>query len=503
MTVSTTIASKTYDGDGSTVIFPTVFAFFAEADIEVIERNVASGLETVKTLTSDYTVTGGNGAPGNVTALVAPPATVSWTIRRVLSETQETDLPVAGSLPSTSVESIGDRNVMMIQQHSEVLSRSLSFPKTDSSAISTELPSSVERAGKFMGFDDSGNVVATAGTTSVELGFQDGSAASPSITFANESDKGFYNAEAGAIGVALAGVQQALFTGSGLKLKDGTAGLPPLAFIDDLDTGMSRPMADTLGISAKGKLSLVVASGGAAAVNYAQVVNSITGTAIALQAQGSDVNIGIKIQPKGTGQIEGPDGTSGRPGYSFDSDVDTGLSRPATDTLALSTGGAERARLDSNGRFGVNETSPEGTVHVGTGPQWSAQNFGASLVIDGVRNNAIAFLNSAIGGNPWAIANSTIDALEFAKMPSLGDTTTNRKQVLVLFEDGDVRIGEGGGIATNATDGFLILPVMSGDATGTPTNGGSQDAVMAYDKTNNELKIFVNGGWRTVSTAVQ
>ena len=77
MTVSTTIATKTYDGDGSTVTFPTVFAFFAETDIEVIERIASTGIETLKTLSTDYTVTGGSGAPGSVDALVAPPATVS------------------------------------------------------------------------------------------------------------------------------------------------------------------------------------------------------------------------------------------------------------------------------------------------------------------------------------------------------------------------------------------------------------------------------------------
>ena len=304
MTVSTTIASKTYDGDGSTVIFPTVFAFFAEADIEVIERVVASGLETVKTLTTDYTVTGGNGAPGNVNALAAPPATVSWTIRRVLSETQETDLPVAGSLPSTSVESIGDRNVMMIQQHSEEFERTLTFPKTDSASLSTELPSSVARANKFLGFNSSGAVIATAGTTTIETGFGSGTAAAPSLTF-----------------------------------------------VDDGDTGVYRSAVNEIGFAAEGNLNLAVGSGGAATVNYAQIVGSITGAAVALQAQGSDTNVGVRLQPKGAGQVEGPDGTAALPGYTFNADLDTGMSRPAADTLAFSTGGTVRARIDSSGRL--------------------------------------------------------------------------------------------------------------------------------------------------------
>ena len=130
MTVSTTNASKTYDGDNSTTAFPTTFAFNTSDDIEVIERIKATGVETTKTLTTDYTVAGGGGAgsepaTGTVNAVTAPADTVSWTIRRVVAETQTTDLPTAGAFPSSGVETVLDRLVMMIQQHSEEIGRAL------------------------------------------------------------------------------------------------------------------------------------------------------------------------------------------------------------------------------------------------------------------------------------------------------------------------------------------------------------------------------------------
>ena len=47
MTVSTTTTKAIYNGDGSTTAFPTTFEFFDAADIEVIERVIATGAETI------------------------------------------------------------------------------------------------------------------------------------------------------------------------------------------------------------------------------------------------------------------------------------------------------------------------------------------------------------------------------------------------------------------------------------------------------------------------
>ena len=65
MTISTTMSRITYAGDGSTVSFAVPFIFFGADEIDVIERSLANGSETQKTLSSDYTVSGGNGAGGS------------------------------------------------------------------------------------------------------------------------------------------------------------------------------------------------------------------------------------------------------------------------------------------------------------------------------------------------------------------------------------------------------------------------------------------------------
>ena len=53
------------------------------------------------------------------------------------------------------------------------------------------------------------------------------------------------------------------------------------------------------------------------------------------------------------GQVKGGNGTAALPSYSFSSDVNTGMFRPAADTLGFSTNGAEDMRLTSGGDLHV------------------------------------------------------------------------------------------------------------------------------------------------------
>lgn len=66
-----------------------------------------------------------------------------------------------------------------------------------------------------------------------------------------------------------------------------------------------------------------------------------------------------------TGQFLADDSTStASPPISFDGDTNTGIARPAADTLAGVTGGTERWRTDSSGNTGFGTTSPGDKVEV-------------------------------------------------------------------------------------------------------------------------------------------
>ena len=164
MTVSSTVTRVIYSGNGVTTAFATTFPFFAASEIEVIERVIATGVETVKTLTTHYTVAGGNGSTGTVTAVVAPASTVQWVLRRVTAKTQEIDYTPNDPFPAETHEQGLDRLKMNVQELAEENERSLKFPKSDSAALTGILPNSVDRASKYLAFDASGNATATAGT---------------------------------------------------------------------------------------------------------------------------------------------------------------------------------------------------------------------------------------------------------------------------------------------------------------------------------------------------
>lgn len=164
MTISTTTTKISYTGDATTTAFPVPFVFFGDDEIIVVERTIATGSEVTKTLTTHYTVTGGDGATGTVTAVTAPAATVEWHIRRRTARTQLVDYTPNDPFPAETHEQALDRLTAIGQEVGEVADRALVVPVTDPTDLSLELPSSVDRAGKFLIFTGDGSPSVAAGT---------------------------------------------------------------------------------------------------------------------------------------------------------------------------------------------------------------------------------------------------------------------------------------------------------------------------------------------------
>lgn len=172
MTISTTTNRVAYTGNGATVDFSFPYAFFAQADLVVVETIIATGVQTVKTITTHYTISGSVDALGHyssggtVTAVTAPATTVTWTIYRDPTATQTTDLVENDPMPAESLEAALDYQTMLNQRTRDIAARSLQQPEGDSATID-RLPAKVDRASKYLAFDADGDPVATAGTTSV------------------------------------------------------------------------------------------------------------------------------------------------------------------------------------------------------------------------------------------------------------------------------------------------------------------------------------------------
>lgn len=141
MTVSASYAPLEYPGDGSTVAFPVTWPFGEASDLLVTA--VSADAETVKSLTTHYTVTQ-TASGGTVTALTAPASGVTWRIERATPKTQPDQLRNGGAYSGVTVEAMHDRTVRQVQELAEVSDRSLRIPVAD--AFDAELPSPVAGA---------------------------------------------------------------------------------------------------------------------------------------------------------------------------------------------------------------------------------------------------------------------------------------------------------------------------------------------------------------------
>ena len=163
MTISSTTVKNSYSGNGTLTTFNYTFKIFADSDLQVIIRS-STGTETVKTLTTHYTVTGAGNANGGTIVFTSgniPTATETVVIRRAVPQTQAIDYIANDPFPAESHEEGLDRSMMSIQQLQEEVDRSLKISRTNTMTTTEFTVGSSDRAGKVLGFDSSGELAVT------------------------------------------------------------------------------------------------------------------------------------------------------------------------------------------------------------------------------------------------------------------------------------------------------------------------------------------------------
>lgn len=119
MTVATSYAPIRYNGNDATTAFPVTWPFF---DGTLIVTLIDSdGVETVQTLTTHYTVTGGtdaNGLPatGTVTMVTAPATGKELVLTRSTPKTQASVFGTATAFPAKTVEASFDKALLITQE---------------------------------------------------------------------------------------------------------------------------------------------------------------------------------------------------------------------------------------------------------------------------------------------------------------------------------------------------------------------------------------------------
>ena len=163
MTISSTTVKNSYSGNGSTTAFAYTFKIFANTDLQVIIRS-STGTETVKTLTTHYTVSGvGDASGGNVTFTSGntPASGETVVIRRAVPQTQAIDYIANDPFPAESHEEGLDRATMTTQQVQEELDRSLKLSRTNTMTSTEFTVGASDRANKVLAFDSSGEISVT------------------------------------------------------------------------------------------------------------------------------------------------------------------------------------------------------------------------------------------------------------------------------------------------------------------------------------------------------
>lgn len=157
MTVSSQVSRADYNGNGVTTLFSVPFYFVDPTHLTVLSTVIATGVSTVLTLATNYTVSGtGVSTGGSITMLSAPAGIVRITILRNVPYLQNTHYVPNDPFPATSHEAALDLLTMEAQQINEILSRTVTFPSSDPTGIGATIPNAVARAGKVFAFDSNG-----------------------------------------------------------------------------------------------------------------------------------------------------------------------------------------------------------------------------------------------------------------------------------------------------------------------------------------------------------
>ena len=160
MTVSSLTTKNSYSGNGSTTTFAYGFKIFTSAEIKVFIRS-AAGTETLKSLTTHYTLTNvGNASGGNVVfeSDSVPAATETVVLIRDTALTQTLDLVENDPFLSGSFENSLDKVTHQMIELQEEVDRSFKVSQTTSITSDQITDSAATRASKTLGFDSDGNL---------------------------------------------------------------------------------------------------------------------------------------------------------------------------------------------------------------------------------------------------------------------------------------------------------------------------------------------------------
>lgn len=169
MSLNSSITRSQYTGTNLISVYAYAFKIFTDSDLRVVVRNISTGVETVLTKTTDYTVSGvGVTGGGNVTLVNASQAWLTGgflssaykiAIIRMRSIVQSADIKNQGDFYPETHETAFDKATMIDQQQQDQIDRSVKFPDSfDISSFDPNIPTTiVGLANRVIGTNDDGD----------------------------------------------------------------------------------------------------------------------------------------------------------------------------------------------------------------------------------------------------------------------------------------------------------------------------------------------------------
>lgn len=154
--VNATNAKVQYTGDGTTTVFAFPFKVLESGHL-VVTTQFPGASPSVKTITTDYTVSGvGNSGGGTVTFVTAPVDNAVVTIHRATTRSQGAAYSADTVVNLQTLEASVDKLTLHVQELDRDVERSLRSPVTDAEDMD-ELDGE-SRKDRVVGFDGNGAV---------------------------------------------------------------------------------------------------------------------------------------------------------------------------------------------------------------------------------------------------------------------------------------------------------------------------------------------------------
>lgn len=224
-------------------------------------------------------------------------------------------------------------------------------------------------------------------------------------------------------------------------------------------------------------------------------------------------------------------GTAAAPSITTSGDTDTGIFFPAANTIAVSTNGVERTRVDSAGSVGIGGTPNAYDKVLITGNLPTDSTVSYALNVEGTFTSGATSLACVHRTFPSAASVTAAEVDHFFAVntqKSGGASITSHIGFGVgpgflagtnnyafyggigaasnrwnFYAGGTARNYFAGGVevvsgTTGMTSGFTHIPAAAGAPTGAPTNP-TGNVPMYYDSTNHKIYVYSGGTWRSTA----